>query len=107
MGGVVALDPDATNLVAPGVGRFTDVLVARLASGPTWQVTGAGQGGGPHVRGFDALVGATPLSLFAYDPAFAGGVRVATGDLTGDGAPELITRAGPRRRPPLRLLHPT
>src|SRR5262249_57218279 len=69
-GRVVAFVSVATNLITPDVGGFDDVFVARLATGPTWLVTGAGQGGGPHVRGFDALAGAAPLSLFAYAPAF-------------------------------------
>src|SRR5262245_7294375 len=99
---LVAFASFATNLVTPDAG-FEDVLVARLAAGPNWLVTGAGAGGGPHVRGFDALAGATPLSLFAYNPAFPGGVRVATGDLTGAGTPELITGAGPGGGPHVRI----
>src|SRR5207248_482212 len=31
---------------------------------------------------------------FVYNPAFTGGVRVAMGDVTGDGVPDLITAAG-------------
>jgi microcystin-dependent protein len=32
--------------------------------------------------------------LFAYDPAFGGGVQVAVGDITGDGKAEIVTGAG-------------
>jgi hypothetical protein len=59
-------------------------------------VTGAGAGGGPHVRAFSLATG-TPLevaSFYAYDPAFGGGVRVATGDVNGDGTADIIAGAG-------------
>jgi hypothetical protein len=105
-GRVVAFASDATNLLTPDAGGFTDILAARLAVGPTWLVTGAGQGGGPHVRGFDALAGGTPLSFFSYNPAFTGGVRVATGDVDGSGLAHIITRAGPGGGPDVRTFTP-
>jgi hypothetical protein len=65
-------------------------------------VTGAGQGGGPHVRVFRP--DGTPLSgFFAYAPGFSGGVRVATGDVDGDGVNEIITGAGPGGGPQVRI----
>ena len=70
-------------------------------------VTGPGLGGGPHVRVFDSLTGdqiAGPLGgFFAYNPAFAGGVRVAAGDFDGDGFAEVITGAGPGASPHVRV----
>src|SRR5262245_23030014 len=53
----------------------------------------AGPGGGPHVRVFDAD-GTQVAGLFAYDPAFRGGVRLATGDVTGDGVDDLVVAPG-------------
>ncbi|HTK77163.1 MAG TPA: VCBS repeat-containing protein [Gemmataceae bacterium] len=58
-------------------------------------ITGAGTGGGPHVKVFDGLTGDTIYSFFAYDPAFRGGVTVAAGDIDGDGKADIITGAGP------------
>ena len=56
-------------------------------------ITGAGPGGGPHVRVFSED-GKELLSFFAYDKNFRGGVSVAAGDIDGDGEPEIITGAG-------------
>ena len=57
--------------------------------------TGTGIGGGPHVKVFDADSGALRFEFSAYDPSFRGGVRVAVGDVTGDGTPDIITAPGP------------
>jgi hypothetical protein len=63
-------------------------------------VTAADAGGGPHVivrtdSNGDGTADAVTASFMAFDPAFAGGVRVATGDFDGDGRDELVTAAGP------------
>jgi hypothetical protein len=57
--------------------------------------TGADAGGGPQVNVYDANTNTLLYSFFAYDPSFTGGVRVALGDVTGDGIPDIITGAGP------------
>src|SRR5262245_65375855 len=66
-------------------------------------MTGAGPGGGPHVEVFDSGAGAPVMSFYAFDPAFAGGVYVALGDVTGDGVPDLIVGAGPGGGPHVRV----
>lgn len=58
-------------------------------------VTGAGAGGGPHVKVFDGRTVAEIRSFFAFESAFTGGVTVATGDVDGDGVADIITGAGP------------
>ncbi|HET6573530.1 MAG TPA: hypothetical protein VFG68_08010 [Fimbriiglobus sp.] len=55
---------------------------------------GADAGGGPRVQVFDAATHEVLFDGFVYDPSFRGGVRVATGDVTGDGVPDLVTAAG-------------
>jgi hypothetical protein len=51
----------------------------------------------PRVNVLDAKTGAFISSFLAYETSFHGGVRVATGDLTGDGVPEIITAPGAGR----------
>lgn len=65
-------------------------------------ITGAGEGGGPHVRAFRAD-GTEITGFLAYGSSFTGGVRVAAGDLDGDGKDELITAPGPGGGPHVRV----
>jgi hypothetical protein len=64
--------------------------------------TGAGFGGGPHVKVYNAD-GSLRFSFLAYDAAFTGGVRVATADVTGDGIDDIITAAGTRGGPHVKV----
>ena len=66
-------------------------------------IVGAGEGGGPHVRVFSGADGSTMFDFFAYDLGFTGGVRVAAGDITGDGTPDIITAAGQGGGPHVRV----
>jgi subtilisin family serine protease len=52
-------------------------------------VTGAGPGGGPHVRVLDSR-GNPRGGFFAYEQSFRGGVRVLVADLDGDGKDEIV-----------------
>jgi FG-GAP repeat len=63
--------------------------------GPT-VVTGAGAGGGPHVRVHD---GNYPVrGVMAFDASLRTGVRVAVADVNADGKADLIAGAGPGTR---------
>jgi hypothetical protein len=66
-------------------------------------VTGAGTGGGPHVKVFDGLTGALEQQFFAYDAGFRGGVAVAVGDVTDVGRAEIVTGAGPGGGPHVKV----
>ncbi|MCS6851622.1 MAG: hypothetical protein NZ700_10700, partial [Gemmataceae bacterium] len=57
-------------------------------------ITGAGPGGGPHVRSFSGKDLSQLASFFAYSPLFTGGVFVAAGDINGDGRFDYITGPG-------------
>jgi uncharacterized protein DUF4394/VCBS repeat protein/FG-GAP repeat protein len=67
-------------------------------------VAGAGPGGGPHVKVFDPSTGAAVASFFAFDPSFTGGVRVALGDINGDGVADIVVGAGPGGGPHVRVI---
>jgi hypothetical protein len=65
-------------------------------------ITGAGAGGGPQVRIF--LQNGTAIGgFFPYPNGFTGGVRVAAGDLNGDGKEEIVTAPGPSGGPQIRI----
>jgi hypothetical protein len=48
---------------------------------------------------YDGVTGAQLSSFFAYDSSFTGGVRVAAGDVNGDGTVDIVTGAGPGGAP--------
>jgi len=58
-------------------------------------VTGLGAGGAPLVGVFEGPTATPKSSFLTYDAAFAGGVRVAAADVTGDGVADVVTGAGP------------
>ncbi|CAN5552509.1 hypothetical protein BH11PLA2_BH11PLA2_05540 [soil metagenome] len=61
-------------------------------------IVGADKGGGARVRVLDMTVSAkgsvSIVDFFAYDVNFRGGVRVAAGDVNGDGIQDVVTGAG-------------
>jgi hypothetical protein len=64
--------------------------------------TVAGPGGNGHVKVFSGSNGTQLASFFAF-PGFSGGVRVAAGDLNGDGRADVITAAGPGGGPHVKV----
>lgn len=68
-------------------------------------VTGAGRGGGPHVRMFQ-MDGTALGSFFAYDKKFTGGISVAVGDVDGDGKDDIVTGPGRGGGPQVRIFTP-
>lgn len=69
-----------------------------------WDViTGAGPGGGPHVRVFSGFDGALIGGFFAYGRFFRGGVRVGAVNANGDIFADIVTGAGPDGGPHLKV----
>ena len=58
-------------------------------------ITGAGAGGGPHVKVFSGTTGDLFTDITAFDSGFNGGVSVAAGDVNNDGNDDIIVGAGP------------
>lgn len=73
-------------------------------------ITGADAGGGPHVRVFDGKALAQAqfadelFALMAFEGKFKGGVRVAAGDVDGDGFADVLIVLGAGRAADVRVV---
>lgn len=65
-------------------------------------VIAQGKGTVPLVKRFNQY-GKEIMSFFAYNQKFRGGVRLAMGDVNGDGTEEIVTGAGPGGGPHVRV----
>jgi len=71
------------------------VAIADLNGGSFPEIiTGAGPGGGPHVKVIDGDTYQVIRSFFAYEPDFRGGVFVAATDTNHDFRTDIVTGAG-------------
>lgn len=84
--GPFLLAPTPVATATSGVSYISAITPAQIYA------VGAGAGGGPRVDVFqnDVLI----TSFFAFVPNFIGGVRVAVGDVDGDGVPDIVAAAG-------------
>ena len=73
----------------------------------SYVAVGAGPGSLPLVRVFDYATGGEVFRFMAYESNFTGGVRVATGDVNGDGVPDIITGIGLGGGPRIRVFSGT
>ena len=64
-------------------------------------IVGADAGGGPRVTVFSGADLSVLQNFFAYDPAFAGGVRVGVVEMGGRG--DIVTGPGPGGGPNVRV----
>ena len=74
-----------------GATAFGTVTINLLANSTKLIATGADAGGGPHVRVYVAGTNVLKYNFFPYETTFTGGVRVAVGDINGDGVDDIVT----------------
>ncbi len=81
--------------------QFIGILVAIVFSGLLSRsadskqiITGTGEGSVPNVKIFDGAIGAETASFLPYGASVTTGVRVAAGDVNGDGVADVITGLG-------------
>ncbi|QGJ71482.1 Hypothetical protein PBC10988_31870 [Planctomycetales bacterium 10988] len=68
-------------------------------------ITAPDAGGGPHLKVYNGLTGDVITEFYAYAPNVTVGVRIATGDINGDGFAEIITTPGPGGGPHVRVIN--
>lgn len=88
-----ATNLNPSNGVDPSGSATVTVNIAG-AGNTRFVAAGAGAGGAPQVNVYQPGPGVLVRSFYAYDRAFTGGVRVAVGDLTGDGIDDIATAPG-------------
>jgi hypothetical protein len=84
---------DSTNTSEFSVAK---VIGPRLA-------VGSDTGDPPLVQVYDAPTGQLQYAFAPYPASFHGGVRVAVGDLNGDGVPDIVAAPGPGSALPVRV----
>ena len=92
-GNDVTLKVTSITTTTPAPTAPAQPMVAGQPALNKFTAVGADAGGGPLVT--ITFQNGTFVSFFAYASTFTGGVRVALGDVNGDGSTDVITGAGP------------
>ncbi len=66
-------------------------------------VIATGEGGPGRLNIYDTANGRFLINLVPFESGFTGGIRVATGDVNGDGVEDIIVAAGPGGGPRVRI----
>jgi hypothetical protein len=97
------LRPRATVVFVYVGALFSVIACSRNPAHAKDVITGAGDGGNGHVKQFDGASGLTTNSFLAYGGGYSGGVRVAAGDVNGDGTADIVTGVGPGAGPHVKV----
>lgn len=95
---IIAYDPSFRGGVSVGAGNVAGGFLAQI-------ITGAGVGGGPHVRVFNGLNGSPISSFFAFDPSTRFGVNVAALPGATFGVTAIVTAFGAGGPPQVRVFN--
>jgi len=93
---IIAYDPSFRGGVSVGAGAVFGIAPVQI-------ITGAGVGGGPHVRVFNGQTGAVMASFFAFDSTTRFGVNVAGLPGTTLGVTSIVTSFGKGGPPEVRV----
>jgi hypothetical protein len=89
-----SLGRTVSQVITPSGSSLTFLRFENTGLVGNYFAVGADVGGGPRVVVYDAVTRQPVFDGFVYNTSFTGGVRVAMGDVTGDGIPDLVTAAG-------------
>ncbi len=86
------------NNSGPATKTFIDGQQPPIVVGPDKSL-----GSQPVIEILNSVTGAVINTFLAYEASYIGGVRIATGDLTGDGIAEIVTAPGRNHVPLVRV----